>query len=381
MTTLVSTLCVIFSGVLAAGSGPQSYILRVAAAVEQVGAESKSMDQSAQEAATRLIKGGKLWAAGNPAFVSELCGRAGGLMYIQGLGDGAPDAGDVVMYGLSGAPPISDALATSGAHIVAFADDAANGATATFSGHAAENRLSPTLASIIPAWVYTGTLIEACARQGKMPVTFETIGLPGGFPRIQQYQSKGIFWIDYKVDPSDASQPSELGARFANTVVAILKRVEKDDREKLDRAGNWAASAIKDGKNVYMYCMGHFVPDEIAKSEIGAKFRTATWNSGFTTFVPPDDTYTIGDLVVHIGYQHPPNGLYERARPSGANIVYVDLLEHRDWKSDPDVIWIDPMWPWDDAVVTLQGYDIPMLPPSGIVNSAIAWEIYRLATK
>jgi hypothetical protein len=381
MTTLVSTLCVISSAVLAAGPGPQSYILRVAAAVEQVGAESKSMDQSAQEAATRLVKGGKLWAAGNPAFVSELCGRAGGLMYIQGLRDGAPDAGDVVMYGLAGAPPISDTLAKSRAHIVAFDDDVTSGASATFSGYAATNNISPTLASVIPAWVYTGVLIKACEARGKMPVTFETIGLPGGFPRIQQYQAKGVFWIDHRKSGWPETAPYAFGAQYARKVVEILRRVQKEDREKLDRAGDWAARALHDGKTVYMYSMGHFVPDEIAKSEIGTKFKTATWNSGFATFVPPDDKYTIGDLVIHIGYQHPPNGLYERARPSGANIVYVDLLEHRDWKSDPHAIWIDPMWPWDDAVVTLEGYDIPMLPPSGIVNSAIAWEIYRLATQ
>lgn len=149
----------------------------------------------------------------------------------------------------------------------------------------------------------------------------------------------------------------------------------------MNRAGEWAARALADNKTVYLYCMGHFVPDEVAKSEIASKFKAATWNSGFTVIAPPDDAYAMGDVAIHIGYQHPPNGLYERARPSGAKIVYVDLLEHRDWIHDPHVIWVDPMWPWDDAVVTLPNYDIPMLPPSGIVNSAIAWEIFRLATE
>jgi len=36
------------------------------------------------------------------------------------------------------------------------------------------------------------------------------------------------------------------------------------------------------------------------------------------------------------------------------------------------------MWGWSDACVPLEGYDVPLLAASGIVNGAIAWEIYRL---
>lgn len=348
--------------------GGQSYLSRVARVVEQAGATCDHMEDSARDAAKRLLNGGKLWAAGNPAFVSEMCGRAGGLMCIQPLGSNAPLAGDVVLYGRAGADAVPDTVARSGAHVKTFEGDPLHG-------------ISPTLESIAQAWIYTGMLVEACAQQGKMPVTFETIGLPGGYPRIQQYQAKGVFWIDFDAKALDSAGHLELGKRFAQKVVEILNRVEKEDREKLDRAGEWAATALRDGRTVYMYCMGHFVPDEVAKSEIGAKFKTATWNSGFTSQAAPNDPLNAGDLAIHIGYQHPPNGLYERARATGAKIVYVDLLEHRDWKSDSNVIWIDPMWPWDDAVVRIEGYDIPLLPPSGIVNSAIAWEIYRLATK
>jgi len=53
-------------------------------------------------------------------------------------------------------------------------------------------------------------------------------------------------------------------------------------------------------------------------------------------------------------------------------------MRHRDYAGDPEVIWVDPMWPWYDACVDLEGYDVPVLASSGIVNGAIAWEIYRL---
>ncbi len=53
-------------------------------------------------------------------------------------------------------------------------------------------------------------------------------------------------------------------------------------------------------------------------------------------------------------------------------------MRHRDYASDPGAIWIDPMWSWADGCVWIEAYDVPALPASGIVNGAIAWEIYRL---
>ena len=70
--------------------------------------------------------------------------------------------------------------------------------------------------------------------------------------------------------------------------------------------------------------------------------------------------------------------MLERGRRAGAKVVYVDVLQHRDYTKDRGVIWIDPMWPWTDACVPIENYDVPALASSGIVNGAIAWEIYRV---
>ncbi|MCX5759260.1 MAG: hypothetical protein NTU83_12280 [Candidatus Hydrogenedentes bacterium] len=82
-----------------------------------------------------------------------------------------------------------------------------------------------------------------------------------------------------------------------------------------------------------------------------------------------------------IGYQQPPDDLLRKARPVGARVAFLALRHERDFVHDPGVTWIDPMWDWPDACVALEGYDIAILPASGIVNGAIAWEIHRLAVK
>lgn len=375
----MSFQCILLTCALVAQNNalPESYVDRAALVVSACTQDLPSMQAPAEAAAQRLAAGGKLWATGQPSWVSELSGRAGGIMLLQNLGDAVPAAGDVVLFAQADGVSLPPAVRDSGALLVYFGGQRPEGNAAWFPNHAEAGDISPTLANIIPGWLFCSELVGALTRLGKMPVIFETIGLPGGFPRIYAYQAKGIFWHETHSVPAIA--PGVLGKRFGDGVLALLKRVEKEDRAALDTAGAWAAQAKNDGHRVIMYSMGHFPPDEIAKGEIGTLFESGTWNSGFTSSAPPSDTYAEGDVIIHIGYQHPPYGLFEKARPVGARVVYVDILRHRDYVHDEGVLWIDPMWLWPDAIVTIEGYDIPAMPPSGIVNTAIAWEIFRLA--
>jgi len=364
---------------LALGAGSDadsSYLTRAVSAVELCRGDVSSMQAPAEAAAARLAEGGALWAAGHPAWVSELSGRAGGMMLVKGLGGKIPKDRDVVLFARVPGIELSQAVLDSGALVIGFGENPGNAGIPWFDSHAAQAGLSPALANVIPGWMFSAELVAALTRLGKMPVMFETIGLPGGFPRIYKYQREGIFWHeDRDVSPVG---PGVLGKNYADAVIAILKRANAEDAGKFGTAANWAAESIQGGHKVFMYSMGHFLPDEIGKSAIGADFESGVWNSGFTYLEPPEDTYSEGDTLIHIGYQHPPDGLLDTGRRAGAKVVYVDILRHRDYVDDPGVLWIDPMWSWPDACVTVEGYDIPILPPSGIVNSAIAWEIHRL---
>jgi hypothetical protein len=244
--------------------------------------------------------------------------------------------------------------------------------------------------------VFTGELIAALTRLGRMPVIYESIGAYGGQSRITQYKNGEIAWHeDHKVPKIE---PGVLGGRYIDTVSAMLRRVEKEGRKDLDQAASWAREA----RRRYMLSMGHILPDEISKTEIGKLFDSATWDAGFRSprpeFVCDDDVSGFrsvpsskpdqveipkhpvgkGDFICHIGYQHPPDDLPRIASKCGARVVYVSLRSDRDFTRDKSVIWIDPMWDWPDACVPLEGYDIPILAASGVINASIAWEIYRL---
>ena len=61
-----------------------------------------------------------------------------------------------------------------------------------------------------------------------------------------------------------------------------------------------------------------------------------------------------------------------RARPAGARVVYLGRYADHDFVRDHGVLWINPMWPWADTCVAIEGYDVPLLAASAILNGAIA---------
>jgi len=356
-----------------------SYLARVAHAIECARGDLSAMQPVAERAAAALANGGKLWAAGQPSLVSEISGRAGGFMMIRALGSEPPDPADVVLYTPEIGAGMPDPLKNTQALVVTFGSRPVHDQWPFFPNHAEEAGISPTLANAIPAWIFTGETIAALTRLGKMPVIYESIGSYSGIPRITQYKNGDIAFHDDKEVPPVAA--GVIANRYINTIKAMLDRVDREQRRQLDKTGAWCRAARKRGAQLFMYSMGHLFPDEVGKTDIGKLFHSDVWNAGFRTSPKPDDVYRPGDMIVLIGYQQPPDDLLRKARPAGARVAFTALRHERDFAHDRGVIWIDPMWDWPDACVPLEGYDVPLLAASGLINGAIAWEIHRLAVQ
>lgn len=370
----MSLLLLLLTLTLTAPPQTDSYLERMALALEAYRPIAAEMTPAVDAAAARLADGGRLWAAGQPSVVSEISGRAGGIMMLRNLGDADPGENDTVLY----FPEVEDTPTQTwpDACLVIGISARQDGMDYAFPTHADETGLSETLSSAIPAWLLIGELVAALTRRGVMPVLYETIGGYGGYSRMAQYKNGEIpFHDDRKVPPVPAGT---LANRYIDTVAGMCRRVLHEEAEKLERAGEMARKAHVDGKQRFMYSMGHLFPNEVVATSIGEVFQSATWNAGFHNS-KPEHTYGQADFVSLIGYQHSADDLLDRARPAGANVVYVTLHEDRDYRSDPNVIWIDPMWEWADGCVGIEGYDIPFLAASGLVNGAIAWEIHRQA--
>lgn len=354
---------------------PDSFLVRTAATVE---AQREVLDEyrmPAEEVARRIIAGGKLHAGGAPSLVSEVSGRAGGLMLLTPWA-GTATAQDVLLWFGDDAHPL-DVAAVAGAYVVGFGDTIP-GASASIPPCHEARALSPSVGMVIQAWIFVAEVVAACTRAKHMPVFYETVGLPSGFPRIAAFQAKGIFFHpECTVAPQAAGR---LGEAYITALSDTLRRCERENRAGLDRAGQWVAQTLRSRRKPWMLCMGHFLPGEIADTDLGTRYRSATYNAGFSNEPLPKLEIGKGDAVLFVGYQHPPTPVLEHCKVAGARAVYSSVLADRNFRTGPGMIWLDPMWPWADACVTLAGYDIPILSPSGVVGAAIAWEIDRVAT-
>jgi hypothetical protein len=349
---------------------PESYIARVERALELARQDLPITSKIADDAASCLIAGGRLWATGQPALISEFTGRAGGFMMIKDGRGKEMSRNDVIIHfdgDGAGVPPEGAAMAIT------------IGSNGSIKNHAEETALSQSLANAVAGWVFTGEFIAAVTRRGKMPVIYESIGAYTGNARIQQFKNGEVaYHEDMKILPAPAGL---IGGKYVDIITAMLRRVDAEERDKLGQAASLVRQAKDANKALYMYSMGHLFPLEIEQTELGKMFKSAVWNAGFRMSPPPNDTYNAGDLAVHIGYQHPPRELLDRAAKAKAKVVYVSVMPDRNFTNNPDAVWIDPMWDWTDACVPLEGYDVPLCAASGVVNGAIAWEIYRLANQ
>lgn len=365
----------IITAIVMMGAMPDSYLLRTADALDRAQEDIPIMVQASEMVAKRIVAGGVLYAGGNPSLVSEITGRAGGLMLTATLPEKINTDIDAVLFFVDAEHPVPEEASAPGACWVIF------GVTQSIPGVTTllmqDYGLSPTLTIAIYAWMFTAELISACTRLGKMPVLFESIGLYGGIPRIQKYQGNHIFWHDtHEVPPIPQGV---LAKEYATRISAMLRRCESHHRVDFDTIGAWVAEAKKAGRTLTMYSMGHLFPDEVAKTAIGSLFKSEVWNAGFSYIPEPKDVYSVGDVVIHIGYQHPPRSMLERAKTAGAKAVYVAPYMDRDFPTGKDTVWIDPMWQFGDACVPIPSYDVPALASSGVVNGAIAWELYRVS--
>ncbi len=89
-----------------------------------------------------------------------------------------------------------------------------------------------------------------------------------------------------------------------------------------------------------------------------------------------DEVLRPGDLFFMLGYYRRPAAAYELARRRGCRIVEVITgTDEADPSGPTPDFAIRPGWPYRDALVQVPGYDIPILPASGIMQTAIYWAV------
>jgi hypothetical protein len=351
--------------IFAGSARAQNYLADLQNAITQSRGNLPALTQSAEGAAREFVAGGNLWAAGRqPDFVGEACERAGGLMAVGRLAQQVPANHDIVLYAVPGAlddsdRKIVDDWRTRDVTVVTFSSAA---------GLYHEKVPIDTVINVIELWVWTGEFVAACARLGKLPVLYQSYGLSGGYERATKYKGKR-FHDDLTVKPIPTGI---LGNEYLDQIQRMLGRLQAAEMPRLDRAAEWWRNA----KSSTVLVTGHMFPmhgdDPRAIRVCDFVKVPAREDKKLLDGNPPE-------FVLYLGYQSAPQKLLDEVKTTEIKLVYTDVQSGEPAQPSDNILYIAPGWPLSDGCVSVPGYDISILPASGVVQAGIYWTIVSKA--
>lgn len=398
LTKLFMLICFFLSAFItdAAASSPAE---RYFALMDQGLAVSRSqmplIIASAEEAAHYFIAGGNIYAAGTlRGFRTEAFNRAGGLACVKRLSlddAGAVVRGDIVLLAVreSLTEDEHNSIAewrSKGAYVIAFASGTDEAGTLTLPdivinnggplglevADDGEKKLCPvdTVVNVINMWVWTGEFTAACTRFGKMPILHQSAGLPGGRERYGKYRGKRF----HKQLTPKSIPPGILGNAYLDAIESYLLSFRNTQMDKLRIAARWLGDTKKDAA---LLTIGHLFPAHFLDP------RAVQYFSIQRSLKPADLESLLKEkkFVFFCGYQAAVQEMVDLAAKYGCKLVYLTVKPATIAEPKDNIIYMRPGWPLADACVSVPGYEVPILPPSGVVNAAIYWALLAEASE
>ncbi len=401
-------LLLVLAGASACLSAPASdqdpalvgYRNALLAQVARLETSMPEITRAADAVAERLVNGGNLYAAGQEAFVIEAYVRAGGMMMLEPLTEKTVlSAKDVLFVGAwsnhdeatavearrareAGAyvllfspafeepnPPLA---MLCDAHVVNFAEE---GAPAVPLKGGTRIGSTAALFDVTALWTATGEIVGAMTRKGKMPVMYQSVVVPGGRDRNGKYNARkdGVkprFHDDLSVPP----QPEgKLGRAYLETIRRQVSGLRGLVLDQLSAAAALMAERLRAGGAVYVQTVSHFTEFEVRSTRVPA------WACAATPPPKPAELAAAmrpGDLYFELGYVDLREPYIEAVRHAkGSSVVALCHSSVAPLDGLQPEILIDSQWVYGDAGVLLPGYDIQILPTSGVLQTAIFWTV------
>jgi uncharacterized phosphosugar-binding protein len=353
--------------------------------------EVSALQSAANESAVKLLDGGNLYVADTQkSFQVEVLGRAGGLMMVKTLTDKtALTKNDVILAALDAA---SDAAA---AQKIAQRAEGAGAGVLWFAGPSREAlkniagaRVFParqffnlpydnargveSISNIIGVWTWMAALVSASVQRGKMPTVYTSNFMPDAMERNAQFRKNPF----HETTDVTTASLDNLPQRYLDQVADALYAMHQTQADAFVRGGQVLREAKNGGHQVVVGYLGHMYPYELnAPSQLGWK-NAAKYTADATVPAEVQD----GDTLLFLGYQWFPYDMASALQTRHIKSVVTSSRPPLDqWKTSEDIVFINPFWNVADAELSLRGYDIDILPISGIMQGVVYWQLAELA--
>lgn len=393
--TLFALLLAMGSG-CASPSGAEQYYRSVSHTIDGQRSEMPSVIASAEQAARLYVEDDyPIAVTGDGRFMSEALGRSGGMMRLIALPADSSHWKGIVLYALGSRSFSADLqkielLRAGGSYVVVFGREEelrqAKAFSATFDNaintHASRHDgimrdekgawVIPTdgVADMSAMWTWTAEFVAACTRLEKMPTMYLGYVNEGGRER-----EKRIGDAKFHSEVPIAVPAGQLGGEYLATLKANLEAIHREEMDDIRTVAAIANRTREIGGTNYVITMGHAMQTLLAVEP-----------SLFTELMPEqplahepngnDFIYYVGYSVFvqnNIGWDH----LLGVVRDGKATVAWsVATYNPVEMSTIPegDII-IDQHWAEGDADITVPGYDIKIIPTSGVLAETTFWMV------
>jgi hypothetical protein len=364
------------------------------AAVAGLRRQIDALVTAAEAVALKLIDGGEIYIASvRPDFTSEGFIRSGGLMMLKEYRTGRVlTASDVVLVGWTDTEavqtePLVDRLKAMGACVVGmgtpigalaekvdfFLDSRVDLKESAARPFGFESYPFVSLQNLVVLWAFTGELVSALTRKGRMPAMFQSVLVPGARQRNAGIGSSR-FHAAHTVPPLPCTT---LANSYLEAIEACLCRIREGELDAIGAVARACGDGLRAGRQIHAFLISHFPVHQAGAPGDPRVMHPLAVIKGET----PDESELIGklrpgDLFFFLGYYRRPARAYEIARARNCQIIEVitgtdaEVLDG----PEPDFV-IHPGWHYTDSLVPVPGYDVRILPASGILQAAVYWAV------
>jgi uncharacterized phosphosugar-binding protein len=352
----------------------------------------ETITAAAEQVASRLTAGGQIYAvADEGGFVSEACGRAGGIRQMKHI---QPDASspvtgkDVVLAGTLGHDPEGQAQTLKGyralgALVIVFgaAQSLASEAVDILIDNGMPRGTNPVIevagrdapvcptagvANISALWLFTCELVAACTRLGQTLTMYQSGAVPGGGARNGAYQD--VMFHDDLIAPPVA--PGKLANEFLAEMTHCFTGLSTQ-YPRFFQGGVLMAESLTSDHRVWVSGNAHnFAAQNGMPGDPGLfslNLNEMDIEEAIAAFQP-------GDTFAYMGYYTLPEPFVAATRAAEMKSVWLQGgCERRYFIHRAQEILIDCGWKYGDACIDLPGYDILIIPHSGVVQTTALW--------
>jgi uncharacterized phosphosugar-binding protein len=350
----------------------------------------------AEATAKALIAGGSFYLAGDKGWIAEGDGRAGGLVMARPLSQSAPQPmpgtkspavtpapgtwlpatsravkGDAVWLAYSPATYEEEAktakeLEGRGCLVLMFGPKLADGPPHvsnwidSLTPASADANLT-LMGNILSFWTLTAEVTASTARQGKTLAFYESDSVEGAMVRNALYAGLSFHTGIPAMAPVRAGV---LSTQYLDFVQKMLHEIHDSEMGKIREAGQELSRHASGGNPAVLMLVGHMMPSAVDHQS--KLFQYMTFPAERKNL---KDKLPARGYFVFIGYVGVYLDLWAQVRGADAKAVWFasPLPTAVNFSQWGDLV-IDEHWKIGDCAVQVPGYDVCILPPSGIAQ-------------